>query len=77
MLTRQGCHLCEEALGIVGGVCADLGIAWRSVDVDAEPGLRAPWSDHVPVTFVDGVLFARWFVDAESLRQQLDGRATL
>lgn len=71
LLTRAGCHLCEEAETAISGVCGELGVGWRAVDVDSDPALRGQWSDHVPVTFVDRNLHARWFLDPEALRGAL------
>ena len=44
---------------------------WRIVDVDSDPELSAEYTDHVPVTFVDGVRHAIWFLDADALRAAL------
>ncbi len=71
LLVREGCHLCDDAASVISGVCADLGIPWRSVDVDSDPDLRSAYTDHVPVTFVDGLEHARWFVDPGKLRAAL------
>ncbi len=71
VLTRQGCHLCEEALSVVAQVCGDVGCGWRAVDVDSDPRLRAAYTDHVPVTFADETLHGYWFVDRDRLRQDL------
>ena len=75
LLVREGCHLCVDAIEIVDQVCAGLGVAWRSVDVDSDPDLKARYSDHVPVTLVDGHEHARWFVDAKKLAAALDPTA--
>ncbi len=65
VLTRQGCHLCDAAIAIIQRVCRDRAVPGLAVDVDADPALRAQYTDHVPVTFVDGVQHAQWFLDAE------------
>ncbi|MDO5533036.1 MAG: glutaredoxin family protein [Propionibacteriaceae bacterium] len=67
VLTRQGCHLCDDALAIIETVCRDQAVSWQAVDVDSDPDLRARYTDHVPVTFVDGEQHALWFVDADRL----------
>jgi len=67
LLTREGCHLCEEALTIVSSVCAAHDASWRTIDVDTDPELRAAYTDHVPVIFVNGALHGYWFVDADKL----------
>lgn len=69
VLTREGCHLCDDALVAVETVCREEGVSWQAVDVDADPQLRARYTDHVPVTFVDGTQHSLWFVDAGRLRE--------
>jgi hypothetical protein len=71
LLVRDGCHLCEEAVAVVRAVCATTGDSWATVDVDSDPVLRAEYTDHVPVTFVDGVRHALWQVDADALAAAL------
>lgn len=66
LLTRAGCHLCEDAETVVRQVCADA-TTYRIVDVDSDPSLRATYTDHVPVTLVDGRVLSYWFLDAASL----------
>ena len=74
VLVRNGCHLCEQAVAIVDAVCARTGDTWAEVDVDSDPALRAEYTDHVPVTFVDGVRHALWQVDAAALAAALAAR---
>ena len=71
VLVRQGCHLCDDALVVIDQVCSERGVTWSSVDVDSDPELRSTWTDHVPVTFVDGVQHAQWFLDADEFRRAL------
>lgn len=71
LLVRDGCHLCDEAVEIVCAVCAEAGATWVTLDVDSDPRLRDEWTDHVPVTFVDGVRHAIWQVDAAALAAAL------
>ncbi|MBK8459122.1 MAG: glutaredoxin family protein [Micropruina sp.] len=71
VFVRDGCHLCDEAKVLVAELCAELGVSFAFTDVDADPELRARHNDHVPVTFVDGVHHARWFVDTVALRAAL------
>ena len=71
VLTRQGCHLCDDALAIIEAVCQERAVPWQAVDVDGDPELRRQYTDHVPVTFVDGRQLSLWFVDAEQLADAL------
>jgi len=70
VVVRHGCHLCDDAVTAISTICSDLDVSWQAVDVDADPALRAH-SDHVPVTFVDGLQFAIWFLDPDALRAAL------
>ncbi|HOB03897.1 MAG TPA: glutaredoxin family protein [Propionibacteriaceae bacterium] len=71
VLVREGCHLCDDALGVIAEVCADAGRPWTAIDVDSNPELKATYTDHVPVTFVDGDVLSFWFVDRDQLAAAL------
>jgi hypothetical protein len=69
--TREGCHLCEDALAVVERVCAAVGEAWSVVDVDASQALRERYGEYVPVVEVDGVQQGFWRIDGERLGRAL------
>ena len=71
VLTRQGCHLCEEAIAQVAEVCVEIGEAYAVVDVDSDPELQRLYTDQVPVTFVDGAQHDFWRVDPARLKAAL------
>jgi glutaredoxin len=71
VLTRQGCHLCDQAIELVAAVCAETGEAYETRDVDGDPELRRQYTDQVPVTFVDGAQHDFWRVDPARLRAAL------
>ncbi len=71
VVTRAGCHLCEQAERVAAEVCRQVGASWLALDVDADPALRARYTDHVPVTFVDGVQVGLWFLEPDALRAAL------
>ena len=81
---RAGCHLCDDARAVVGAVCAEAGVAWAEVDVDApgaDPALREQYGEYVPVVTVGGVQQGFWRVDARRLARAVGrisaGRADL
>ena len=76
VLSRQGCHLCQEAIAVVARVCTDVGASYVEVDVDTDPQLQREYTDQVPVTFVDGTQHDFWRVDADRLRTALTSNAT-
>ena len=71
LVGRDRCHLCDVAREVVAQVCADLGETWEELDVDADPQLRARWTEEVPVTLVDGRQHDFWRVDESRLRAAL------
>jgi hypothetical protein len=71
VLTKPGCHLCENAIVVVEQVCAELGVGWTEVDITADEALFAQWWEQIPVTLVDGVQHTFWRVDADRLRNAL------
>ena len=73
LVTRSECSLCAVAEPVVRRAAADAGVALRVVDVDADPSLRAAYTDKVPVVLLDGVEHAFWTVDEKVLRRALRG----
>ena len=71
VLTRLGCHLCEEAIAQVAAVCAETGDDYAVVDVDGDPDLQRRYTEQVPVTFVDGGQHDFWRVDPVRLKAAL------
>jgi glutaredoxin len=69
VLTRAGCHLCDDAVTVVRDVCAAAGESFDTLDIDAagDKDLLAAYSDQVPVIFVDGNLHDFWRVDPARL----------
>jgi hypothetical protein len=75
VLTRPGCHLCDQAVEVVSRVCAETGTGWTTTDITTDPELLRRYTDEVPVTFVDGAQHDFWAVDPARLRAALAGRA--
>jgi hypothetical protein len=73
LLSRPGCHLCEEARAVIARVTAELGVGWTERDITASQDDLAQYADMIPVTFVDGVQHDFWRVSADRLRTALTG----
>ena len=43
MLTRPGCHLCEQAIEVIDAVCAETGDSYEERNVDRDPELKRRW----------------------------------
>lgn len=59
LLSRPGCHLCEEMRREVDALLAGQPHEWEVVDVGADPDLLLRYGDSIPVLFVNGRLFAK------------------
>ena len=71
LLSKPGCHLCDDARIVIEAVCADLGEAYDEVDITTDPELMQQYGEQIPVTFVDGKQHDYWRVDPERLRDGL------
>lgn len=76
-LTREGCHLCEEALPVVRAEADRAGTAVEVVDIDTDSQLQQDWDYDVPVIIVDGKVHATYRVEAAQLRTALRKRSLL
>jgi Glutaredoxin-like domain (DUF836) len=71
LLSRPGCHLCDDARDVIRRVADDLGVTWQERDITrSEDDMREFW-DKIPVTLVDGVQHDFWRVSEDRLRAAL------
>jgi glutaredoxin len=71
LLSKPGCHLCDDAREVIAKVAADVGVGWDERDITlSEEDLREYW-DKIPVTLVDGVEHDFWRVSESRLRAAL------
>jgi glutaredoxin len=68
LVTRAGCHLCQDAELTLRRLSAELGFSYTELDVDADPDRRAEYSDRVPVILVDGREHGYWRVEEARFR---------
>ena len=54
LLTRPGCHLCEEMKQAIAEAARDLEIRLREVDISKDGGLESVYGNDIPVLFVNG-----------------------
>jgi hypothetical protein len=71
LVSRPGCHLCDEARAVVAGVAADVGVEWEERSLLDDPDLTARYAEMVPVVLVDGRQHDYWRVDEQRLRAAL------
>lgn len=69
LVTRQGCHLCDQALALL----RELGHEPHLADVDADEELFRLYDWRVPVVLTDGVIVAEGRITKEHLEKALKG----
>ena len=68
LVTRQGCHLCEQAMALLH----ELGHEPRLADVDADEELFRLYDWRVPVLLADGDVIAEGNITRGRLEEALD-----
>jgi len=71
LLTREGCHLCEEAESVLAEALGPPGRLWRVTDIDSDAALLERYGREIPVVFVDGIRRFKVRVDRERLTRLL------
>jgi hypothetical protein len=71
LLSRPGCHLCDDARAVIERVAAELGVGVTERDITVSPEDMAEYWDKIPVTFVDGVQVDFWRISESRLRAAL------
>jgi hypothetical protein len=71
LLSRPGCHLCDEARAVIARVAADLGVPWQERDITRSQDDLREYGEMIPVTLIDGVQHDFWRVSEQRLRAAL------
>jgi hypothetical protein len=75
LLSREGCHLCEDVLAELDRLAAEQPLTVRLVDIDADPVLRHRYALRIPVVRVDGLELCEGRITEADLRAALAGVA--
>ena len=71
ILTRAGCHLCDEMKEALNQADTGLDVQLRETDIDADEGLTAQYGDDIPVLFVNGSKAFKHRATAQELKRRL------
>jgi Glutaredoxin-like domain (DUF836) len=71
LLSRPGCHLCDDAREIIRRVASDLSVSWEERDITLSEADMVEYWDKIPVTLVDGTQHDFWRVSEGRLRSAL------
>lgn len=72
LLSRPGCHLCDDARAVLGDVLAERGESFAERSILDDPALEAEYAEEIPVVLIDDRVHAIWRVDPARLRAALD-----
>lgn len=72
LLSRPGCHLCDDVRAVLQRVAAELGVPLEERDISGSEADLREYGERIPVTLVDGREHDFWRVDESRLRAALD-----
>ncbi len=73
VVTRHGCHLCEDMLAQLRQLQQEQGFELQLRDVDSEPALFQAYHDKVPVLLGEVGEICRYYLDPVALHRYFDG----
>jgi glutaredoxin len=68
---RPGCHLCDDALGVLQRIRADAPFDLRTVNIEDDDALLRAYLERIPVVSLDDEEVYDYFVDEADLRARL------
>jgi glutaredoxin len=68
---RPGCHLCEEARGVLERLRSECPFVLEEVDIEADDELLRAHLERIPVVALDGRELYEFHVDEGDLRERL------
>jgi glutaredoxin len=76
LLTKPGCHLCDDARTALDAVLAEgefeaARLAYDEVDILGDAALRDEYAEEIPVVLIDERVHTIWRVEPDRLRTAL------
>ncbi|MCH8561498.1 MULTISPECIES: glutaredoxin family protein [unclassified Nesterenkonia] len=71
VLTKQGCHLCKDAVAVAREACAEFSVELIERDITTEKELLASFAEEIPVLRINGQVKDFWRIDPQRLRRLL------
>ncbi|SBN64135.1 glutaredoxin family protein [Curtobacterium sp. 9128] len=73
LLTKPGCHLCDDARPVVERVvAAHPGVTLTETSILDDDALRLEYAEDIPVVLIDGRVHSNWRVDEDRLVRALE-----
>ncbi|MDO4252362.1 MAG: glutaredoxin family protein [Rothia sp. (in: high G+C Gram-positive bacteria)] len=71
LLTKTGCHLCQDARQVLDRVTAECSLDYRELDIDQDPLLQARYKNEIPVVLLEDRVVDFWQINPKRLRKVL------
>lgn len=71
LLTKPGCHLCEDARATVAQVAGEFGLGYTEVNIEENPDLMQQHAVEIPVLKINGRVHDFWQVNPKRLTRAL------
>lgn len=71
LYTREGCHLCEQALASLERLRGRMAFELAVRDIDAAPELQRAYFERIPVIALDGEEICEYVLDEQELIERL------
>ncbi|MGN6325658.1 glutaredoxin family protein [Pseudolysinimonas sp.] len=72
LLTRPGCHLCDDARAVVADVLRGFpGVAFEERSIVGDAELERAYAEEIPVVLIDDRVHTIWRVDRARLEKAL------
>lgn len=78
LLTKPGCHLCDDARGVLSGVlaseqieAANLAVTVEELNILDDEALVIKHAEEIPVLLINGRMHSYWHIDPERLTKAL------
>ena len=72
--SKPGCHLCEEAMELLGRLQPELGFVLQERDISTDEDLHRAYFERIPVVAVDGEELWEYVVEETLVRERLESR---
>jgi glutaredoxin len=73
--SKDGCHLCDDAIATLRRLQAELGFQLAVLDITTDEAIHAAYFERIPVITLDGEELFDYFVDEVILRDRLANAA--
>jgi glutaredoxin len=71
LYSRPGCHLCDDARGVLQRLRARFAFTLEEVDITGDDALHRRYLERIPVIALDGQELFDFFVDEPALAERL------